>query len=48
MYSHIDNIVRVSWATMELMEKWAHQGSMVKPENQAAKEKQVWKSMRAQ
>lgn len=33
---------------MELMEKWAHQGSMVKPENQAAKEKQVWKTMQRQ
>lgn len=48
MYSHIDNVVRVIRAMMVLMEKWAHQGSMVKPENQAAKEEQVWKTMQTE
>lgn len=41
MFFAIDDVVRVTLVTMVLMEKWACRDSTEKPENWAAKEKQV-------
>lgn len=44
MYFPIDDVVRVTLVMMVLKEKWAQRDSMEKPENQAEKETEVWKT----
>lgn len=44
MYFPIDDVVRATLVMMVLLEKWASRDSTEKPENRAAKEKQVRKT----
>lgn len=44
MYFPIDDVVRATLVMMVLLEKWACRDSTEKPENRAAKEKQVRKT----